>query len=121
MTDYLIEGTGNSKFISAPEHEVIIENEQDALDIIGICVGNFVSKLLMFSGNLTPDFFDLRTGIAGAVIQKFVQYRIQTAIIIPPEKITGKFREMALETNRGMHFGIFENKDLALKWLNATK
>ncbi len=31
--------------------------------------------------NITPDFFDLKTGIAGKILQKFSNYRVRLAIV----------------------------------------
>jgi hypothetical protein len=33
--------------------------------------------------DLSPDFFNLRTGFAGELLQKFVNYRARLAIVLP--------------------------------------
>lgn len=39
-------------------------------------------KLLIYEENLNPNFFDLSTGLAGDILQKLVNYSVQTAIVL---------------------------------------
>jgi len=55
--------------------------EADALDLIGGLWGQEVDWLALPAARLGPDFLRLRTGLAGAVIQKFVTYRVRLAIV----------------------------------------
>ena len=67
---------------------------------------------------LSGDFFKLQTKVAGNIIQKFINYSIKAAIILPQETIQiGRFKEMAMETNKGNHFRLYESKEEAEKWL----
>jgi PadR family transcriptional regulator, regulatory protein AphA len=115
MNDYVKNKDGR-KYIEA-DKEYIIRSKQDALDLAAICVENNTSLLLLHYGNLTPDFLDLKTRLAGAILQKFINYRIKVAAIIPPEKIAGKFREMVIESNRSNHFRVFATEEEARNWL----
>lgn len=46
---------------------------------------------------LSEDFFKLKTKVAGNIIQKFINYGIKAAAIIPHETIQkGRFKEMAM-------------------------
>jgi PadR family transcriptional regulator, regulatory protein AphA len=96
-----------------------IENENDALDLVGICGEHQAHRLLLHGENLTDDFYNLRTGLAGAVLQKFVNYYIKTAIILPLERANqGRFGEMVLEANRSNRgFHVFQEEDKAVEWL----
>lgn len=52
------------------------------------------------------------------MIQKLLNYSIKTAIIVPEEIIgKGRFKEMTIETNKGQHFRIYDNKKEAENWL----
>ena len=48
--------------------------------------------------DLGPDFFNLQTGLAGELIQKFVNYRVRVAIVLPtPDSYGDRFSELAYE------------------------
>lgn len=97
--------------------DFIISGEQEALDLAAFCWEKGTAYLLVNHTNLTDDFFNLKTGLAGAVLQKFSTYRIRAAAIIDPVRITGRFSDLVTELNRGQGFRIFENKDDAEEWL----
>jgi hypothetical protein len=97
-----------------------IENENDALDLVAACGEHETSRLLIHGENLSPAFFQLRSGLAGAVLLKFSNYRIKAAVLASPDQVgRGKFYEFVLETNRGRQFGVFFDRDQAEQWLLA--
>ncbi|WP_455099499.1 DUF4180 domain-containing protein [Peptostreptococcus stomatis] len=60
----------------------ILQDEQSALDIIGeLSFVHHVNYLVVPSLALDQKFFDLSTGLAGCILQKFVNYQIKVAII----------------------------------------
>ena len=73
-----INGTSIAEVIS---EVLIITSLQDALDLIGNCSYQGAEKIIVYKQNITPDFFDLKTKLAGEVLQKFSNYRMQLAII----------------------------------------
>ncbi len=53
---------------------------------------------------LAPDFFQLRTGLAGEILQKFVNYGLRLAIIGDLSAFTANstaLRDLINESNRG--------------------
>ncbi|HEX2979728.1 MAG TPA: DUF4180 domain-containing protein [Anaerolineaceae bacterium] len=96
-----------------------VQRESDALELVSACGEYRAQRLLLYADNLADDFFHLRTGLAGAVLQKLVNYSIKTAMVLTPELINqGRFREMALEANRGnRHVHFFIERQLAVDWL----
>ena len=117
MNTRLQEARGTLFVEADPEH-VLIRCEQDALDLVGICGGLATHKLLLHAGNLTDEFFDLKTGLAGLVLQKLANYSVQTAAVVPHEHLQqGRFSELANESNRNRHFGVFATRDEAITWL----
>ncbi len=58
-----------------------IASEQDALDLIGDLWGLEVEWLALPTRRLSPEFLRLRSGMAGGIIQKFVNYRVRLAIV----------------------------------------
>ena len=62
-----------------------LSTEQDALDLIGELWDNDRKRMLIHREALHDDFFNLRTGLAGAAMLKWSNYRIATALVLPPE------------------------------------
>lgn len=60
---------------------IVIRNAQDALDLMVNCGYQGARKIIIHGKNLIPDFFDLKTGIAGEILQKFSTYDVQLAIV----------------------------------------
>ncbi len=95
-----------------------IKTEQDALELIAVCGECGTNLLMLHSEAVSEDFYTLRTGVAGKVLQKFVNYYIKLALVVPDERFnTGKFKEMVSEPNRGNHFKVFTENQQAQKWL----
>ncbi len=125
-----------TKLIQHPLHPYVellpdeeqIRSERDVLDLLGELSahpetrdGRHSSRLMLHAASLPEEFFDLKTGLAGAVLQKLVQYLVKTAAVIPTERVgNGRFHEMALEANRGNRmFHIFDNREQAETWLTG--
>ena len=60
---------------------IVINDVQDALDIMGNCNYQGVRSVIIGKENFTPEFFDLKTGIAGEILQKFSTYNFGLAIV----------------------------------------
>ena len=79
---------------------------QDANDIIGEALGAHVGLVVLPVERLGADFFTLRSRVAGEILQKFVNYRIQLAILGDMSAhIAGStsWRDFVHESNRGRH------------------
>lgn len=59
----------------------LIATEADAVDIIGETYGTGADLIVIPVGRLSPDFFKLSTGLAGAVLQKLTNYQFRVAIV----------------------------------------
>jgi PadR family transcriptional regulator AphA len=95
-----------------------IASEQDAVDVVGACGEEGVVGVLLREENLSDDFFDLKTGLAGAVLLKWSTYAVKAAAVVSPGKIgNGKFYEFVLETNRGRQFFVANDRKAAEEWL----
>ncbi len=98
-----------------------LTTEQDALDLVGECGGFGTHRMLIHAGAISDDFYDLRTGLAGAAMLKWTNYRIITAAVIPQEiSSQGRFGEMVLEANRRRNsdFKVFTTREEAIDWLS---
>ncbi|HWQ29556.1 MAG TPA: DUF4180 domain-containing protein [Negativicutes bacterium] len=115
-------GTNGRRYLECTSSDTGLTNEKDALELVSACFENDTDLLLLDYSVLSVDFFRLDTGVAGAILQKLINYRIKTAAVIPSELIeNARFREMALETNKGMHFRIFDTREEAVGWLTGIK
>lgn len=58
-----------------------------------------VANAVILEGNtLSDDFVKLRTGLAGAVLQKFGNYNIKVAVVIQDDQnFPARFKEMVAE------------------------
>jgi hypothetical protein len=60
---------------------ILITKTQDALDIIAECSALESWKIILHKNNIVERFFDLKTGIAGDILQKFSTYDVELAIV----------------------------------------
>ena len=81
--------------------EIIINETQDALDLMADCNYQDSSKIIVHEKNIIPVFFDLRSGIAGDILQKFSTYNNQLAIVGDFSKYTSKsLKDFIYESNK---------------------
>lgn len=97
-----------------------ILREQDANAIIELCVEHDTNEVLLDVGALPDEFFTLRTGLAGAVLQKFINFSVKAAAIIEVGRpLSEHFREMVSEYRARNAFCVFTNQEEAIDWLLA--
>jgi hypothetical protein len=81
-----------------------IASDRDAADIVGEALGLEARLVVIPLARLSPAFLDLKTRLAGEVLQKFVNYRRQVAILGDVgEAVAGSdaLRDFVRESNRG--------------------
>lgn len=107
-----------------PESRVVIASEvnlrilsiRDVSDALGAVYG--ASGLLLTETDLSPEFFDLRTGIAGELFQKFTNYQIHLAIVVNKLEVYGeRFGELAFEHRNHKLIRFFDTLETAKSWL----
>src|SRR5690606_10564555 len=82
--------------------EVIINNLEDALDLIGNVYYHELDTLILHEKNITRRFFYLSTKLAGDVLQQFTQCRMALIIIGDFEKYQSKsLNDLTYESNQG--------------------
>jgi glutamate synthase domain-containing protein 3 len=105
-------------YLEGPAGQKLIRGEDDVVEIIGLCYEHDTDRVMLYEENLTEHFFDLSSREAGEILQKFRNYFVKVAAVMPPEKSgRGKFGEMVAEENQGGYFNVFENRDEAESWL----
>jgi len=80
---------------------IIIGSAQDALDLMADCGYQGARRIIINKKNIVADFFDLKTGIAGEILQKFSNYNVTLAIVGDFSKYSSKsLRDFIYESNK---------------------
>jgi PadR family transcriptional regulator, regulatory protein AphA len=119
MNLHVVEKPG-CRYVEGAASEELLQSERNAVELIGLCGEYDAQRLLLYDRNLPAAFFDLKTGLAGAILQKFVTYHMKVALVIQSAQVHGRFKEFVVEANRGSHFHAFDNKDEAERWLTGS-
>jgi hypothetical protein len=80
---------------------IFFENPDDIDDIFGIFFTTKCSAVLLKKENITGDFFNLSTGIAGEILQKFSNFKKRMAIIGNFDDVESKsLKDFIYESNK---------------------
>lgn len=97
--------------------EVVVNNIRDALDTIAEANYHGAHSIILQTGNLHRDFFNLRTGLAGGLLQKCANYRMRLAVVGEVEQFSSSsnsFNAFVLECNRGNSVFFVPDRDTAI-------
>lgn len=80
---------------------VKITNADDILQLmVDARYSNSVESMIIYAKSLSSEFFELKSGIAGEILQKFSNYRMKLAIIGDFSEIKSKsLRDFIRESN----------------------
>jgi hypothetical protein len=94
----IIHSRNDIQIVEIIHNGLILNNVQDFLDI----VANSPSRnIVLHKENIIPDFFDLKTKIAGDILQKASNYRISIGIVGEFKNIKSKsLRDFIYESNK---------------------
>jgi len=99
-------------------NEIIIENTETALDILGNLYYQGYDKMIVHEQNIIPDFFDLKTKLTGDVLQKFTKYKMVLIIIGDFSKYeSNSLKDFIYESNKGSQVSFLSSMDEALNTL----
>lgn len=80
---------------------IAVSSVGDALDIMADSTCNGAYTVLIRKEMLAPEFFELRTGIAGEILQKFSTYGVRMAVTGDFSNVESKsLRDFIRESNR---------------------
>jgi len=106
------------RIIVASKSGISIRSFTDISDAIAACLG--AGGLILTEDDLAQEFFDLRSGLAGEVFQKFTNYKVRMAIVLPdPEAYGERISELAYEHKSHSMIRFVRSKDEAEAWLCA--
>lgn len=109
----------NTKIAKIVGKEIVVQSLQDATDLIGNADYQGARKVILDEKNLNPEFFNLKTGFAGEVLQKYANYHMKLAIVGEFEKYNSNaLNAFILECNRGDHIYFVSDLDSAIEKLS---
>jgi len=98
----------------------VINDLQSAIDLMMTVKYETGIKNIVLSKELVVDkFFILTSGLAGEILQKFINYQTKFAIYGDYSKYTSKpLKDFIYESNSGKDIFFIENEDEAIKMLS---
>lgn len=103
---------------TAGELGVALRTLADVPDVVGAAYG--LDGLILTETDLSPEFFRLRSGLAGEAFQKFTNYRIRVALVLPNFAAHGeRFAELAHEHRVHGWIRFVHTEEEAWAWLRA--
>lgn len=108
----------NIKIAEVISDSIEINNIDDGIDLLGNLYYQGFESIVLHEQNITPDFFDLKTRIAGEILQEFSTYRVRLAIVGDFSKFTSKsFNDFLYESNKAKHVNFVRTTAEALEIL----
>lgn len=96
--------------------EILIHTIQDALDLMASAPSSY---LVLYKHNFEENFFDLKTGVAGEILQKFTNYRVNLAILGNFDKYDSKaLKDFIYESNKRRNYLFVSSLDEVKKIWN---
>ncbi len=118
IISHTVQGVEIAEILS---EEIFIQKTEDALDLLGNIYYQGFDGMILHQKNLTPEFFDLSTKMAGEILQKFSNYQMRLVIIGDFERLESKsLRDFITESNRGRLINFSDTIENALLTLQKT-
>ena len=97
---------------------IILSSTEDGLDLLGNLYYQGFDKIIIHEKNIIPDFFDLKTKIAGDILQKFAQYQMPLMIIGDFSRFNSKsLNDFIYESNKGDQINFVTSQSAVInKW-----
>ena len=101
--------------------EIVIKDVQSAIDfMMTVKYETNCEKIALNKEAIVEDFFILNKGIAGEILQKFINYQVKFAIYGDFSKYTSKpLKDFIYESNHGKDIFFVENEEQAIEKLKG--
>jgi hypothetical protein len=107
------------KIAEVNSEEILINNSEEGLQLLVDLYYQDFDKIIIHEKNITTDFFDLKTGIAGEILQKFSNYRVRLVIVGEFKKYPGQsFKDFIFESNKGKQINFLDSVELGVEKLS---
>ncbi len=103
--------------------EMVIVDTQSALDLVmTVKYETGAQRIAIDKDVVSGDFFILSTGMAGEILQKFINYHVKVAVYGDYSHYTSKpLRDFIYEANHGKDFFFVSTKEEAVQKLTETQ
>ncbi|MED2038743.1 DUF4180 domain-containing protein [Bacillus wiedmannii] len=103
--------------------KVLISDVQSALDTMATVQYEVDAKhIIIHKSLISEDFFDLKTRLAGDILQKFINYKVKIAIVGDFSMYTSKsFKDFIYECNKGKDIFYLATEQQAIEKLSTLK
>lgn len=103
--------------------EKVIVDVQSALDLVmTVKYETGAARIVIDKDLICEDFFILSTGVAGEILQKFINYRVKAAVYGDYSRYTSKpLRDFIYESNNGHDFFFVSTKEEAVRKLAEAR
>ncbi len=109
----------HTKIAEVISTDLIIKTAEDGLELLGTIYYQDFDNIILHEKNMPPDFFDLKNGMAGEILQKFSNYRVKLAIIGDFTKYDAKsITDFMYESNKGGQINFVSSLPEALNKLS---
>jgi hypothetical protein len=114
-----IHQTGEIRIAEVVSDKVLIKNPEEGLQLLADLYYQDVDRIILQEQNICTEFFDLKTGIAGEILQKFSNYRVRLAIVGDFSKYQSKsMKDFIYESNKGKQVNFVGSSEDAIAKLN---
>lgn len=118
--DAILKYKHDQAFIDLTGSSFSIHHEGELNDLLSMCYLHNTNIILLAANNLSDVFFNLKSGLAGAALQKFANYQVKVAVLLPEKTEHGdRFKELMSELNKSNHFRFYLDRTSAETWLVA--
>ncbi len=102
--------------------EIVIKDVQSAIDfMMTVKYETNCEKIALNKEAIVEEFFILSKGIAGEILQKFINYQVKFAIYGDFSKYTSKpLKDFIYESNHGKDIFFVENEEQAIERLKES-
>lgn len=103
--------------------ETVIVDVQSALDLaMTVKYETGAERIAIDKDAICGDFFILSTGIAGEILQKFMNYHVKVAVYGDYSHYTSKpLKDFMYESNHGKDFFLVSTREEAVRKLTGTQ
>ena len=118
--EIVIREHNGQKVAEVHSDQVIISDVNSALDLMAdVNYQHGCQRISLNHAAMRADFFDLRTGLAGEILQKFTNYQVKFALVGDFTQYSSRsLRDFIYESNRGSHIFFVASRQEALDKLS---
>ncbi len=108
----------NKKIAEVTSEKIIINSVKDGQEFLGNLYYQNFDNIIINKKHITEDFFELRNGIAGEILQKLSNLRVQLIIVGDFSECKKIFHDFIYESNKGKLINFVSTSSEALKMLS---